>query len=89
MVAARTRYGEAVELSLDGAAVNGRLVESLRESLAPHRDDGGLPVRLRYRNAEATGWLELDGQWKVAPSDELLIGLREVQGQDGVRLKYR
>src|SRR5690554_2057951 len=36
MVAARTRYGQAVELSLDGATVNGRLVESLRERLSPH-----------------------------------------------------
>ncbi|MDN3521361.1 DNA polymerase III subunit alpha [Halomonas ramblicola] len=89
MVAARTRYGQAVELSLDGAAINGRLVDSLRESLDPHRDAGGLPVRLRYRNAEAAGWLELAKEWRVVPSDELLTGLREVQGQDGVRLKYR
>src|SRR5690554_5590519 len=89
MVAARTRYGQAVELSLDGAAINGRLVDSLRESLEPHRNAEGLPVRLRYRNAEAAGWLELDADWRVAPTDELLIRLREVQGQDGVRLKYR
>ena len=89
MVAARTRYGEAVELSLDSARVNGRLVESLRESLAPHRDNGGLPVRLRYRNDAAIGWLELAEPWRVAPSDKLLIALREVEGQDGVRLKYR
>lgn len=89
MVAARTRYGQAVELSLDGAAINGRLVDSLRESLEPHRNAEGLPVRLRYRNAEAAGWLELDAAWRVAPTDELLIRLREVQGQDGVRLKYR
>ncbi|MGQ4878412.1 DNA polymerase III subunit alpha [Billgrantia sp. LNSP4103-1] len=89
MVAARARYGEAVELSLDGTRVNGRLIDTLRDSLSPHRDDGGLPVRLRYRNDEAAGWLELDGQWRVSPCDELLIALREVEGQDGVRLKYR
>nr|WP_298250915.1 DNA polymerase III subunit alpha [uncultured Halomonas sp.] len=89
MVAARTRYGQAVELSLNGSAVNGRLVDSLRASLDPYRDAEGLPVRLRYRNAEATGWLELAKEWRVVPSDDLLIGLREVQGQDGVRLKYR
>ncbi|MDX5434386.1 MAG: DNA polymerase III subunit alpha, partial [Halomonas sp.] len=89
MVAARSRFGEAVELSLDGTRVNGRLVDTLRASLTPHRDDGGLPVRLRYRNDEAAGWMELDAQWRVAPSDELLIALREVEGQDGVRLKYR
>ncbi|MFW3614633.1 DNA polymerase III subunit alpha [Billgrantia antri] len=89
MVAARARYGEAVELSLDGTRVNGRLVDTLRDSLTPHRDDSGLPVRLRYRNDFAAGWMELDAQWRVAPSDELLIALREVEGQDGVRLKYR
>ena len=89
MVAARTRYGEAVELSLDGATVNGRLVENLRERLSPHRNAEGLPVRLRYRNPVASGWLELGEQWRVAPTDELLITLRDVEGQDGVRLKYR
>jgi len=46
-------------------------------------------VRLRYCNGEASGWLELAEEWRVTPSDELLTGLREVQGQDGVRLKYR
>jgi len=89
MVEARSRFGQAVELSLDGGRLNGRLVDSLRASLAPYCDGEGLPVRLRYRNAEASGWLELAEEWRVIPSDELLTGLREVQGQDGVRLKYR
>ncbi|WP_148253288.1 DNA polymerase III subunit alpha [Aidingimonas lacisalsi] len=89
MVDARTRYGEAIELSLDGRRVNGRLVDSLRHSLAPWRDAQGLPVRLRYRNEEASGWLELADEWRVAPSDELLVALRDVEGQDGVRLRYR
>ncbi|WP_372611514.1 DNA polymerase III subunit alpha [Halomonas sp.] len=88
MVAARTRYGQAVELSVDGARANGRLVESLRDSLLPWCNGEGLPVRLRYCNAQATGWLELADEWKVTPSDELLIRLREVEGQNGVRLKY-
>ncbi len=89
MVAARTRYGQAVELSVDGTRANGRLVDSLRDSLLPWCNAEGLPVRLRYCNAHATGWLELADELKVTPSDELLIRLREVQGQNGVRLKYR
>ncbi|WP_189470058.1 DNA polymerase III subunit alpha [Litchfieldella qijiaojingensis] len=89
MVAARARYGEAVELSVDGALTNGRLIDTLRDSLAPYRDSAGLPVRLEYRNTAARGWLELSEEWRVAPSDELLIALRDVEGQDGVRLKYR
>ncbi|PAU75956.1 DNA polymerase III subunit alpha [Halomonas salipaludis] len=89
MVEARSKFGQAVEVSLDGARANGRMVASLRDSLTPHRDASGLPVRLKYRNQDASGWLELAEEWKVAPSDELLIALREVEGQDGVRLKYR
>ncbi|SJN14132.1 DNA polymerase III alpha subunit [Halomonas citrativorans] len=89
MVTARIRYGDAVELALDAERINGRLVESLRDSLAPYRDNGGLPVRLQYRHAKAVGWLELAGEWKVAPSDDLLLALRDVEGQAGVQLRYR
>ncbi|MHB0776794.1 DNA polymerase III subunit alpha [Halomonas sp. WWR20] len=89
MVDARARYGEAVEVSVDGARLNGRFSRSLRDSLTPWLDAQGLPVRVKYRNTQASGWLELDENWKVAPSDELMIALREVEGQDGVRLKYR
>ncbi|WP_043529319.1 DNA polymerase III subunit alpha [Litchfieldella xinjiangensis] len=89
MVAARARYGEAIELCVDGALTNGRLVDSLRDSLTPFRDTTGLPVRVEYRNVRARGWLELAEEWRVAPCDEVLVALREVEGQAGVRLKYR
>ncbi|MWJ27336.1 DNA polymerase III subunit alpha [Halomonas sp. ZH2S] len=89
MLEARKRYAQAVEVALDGGRVNGRLVDSLRDYLTPHRDAQGLPVRLKYRNHEASGWLELAEEWKVAPSDDLLLILREVQGQTGVQLRYR
>ncbi|MCO7246518.1 DNA polymerase III subunit alpha [Halomonas sp. Mc5H-6] len=89
MVAARTRFGQAVELALDAQQLNGRLVESLRASLSPFRDEAGLPVRLQYRHPDAVGWLELADEWKVAPSDDLLLTLRDVQGQVGVQLRYK
>ncbi|KHJ52876.1 DNA polymerase III subunit alpha [Vreelandella venusta] len=89
MVTARVRYGQAVELALDAGQINGRLVDSLRDSLAPYRDSEGLPVRLQYRHPDAVGWLELADEWKVAPSDDLLLALRDVQGQVGVQLRYR
>ncbi|WP_431024442.1 DNA polymerase III subunit alpha [Halomonas sp. H5] len=89
MVTARTRYAQAVELRIDGQRANGRLIRSLEASLEPYRSAEGLPVRLHYRNERAGGWLELAEVWRVAPSDDLLIALREVEGQDGVGLSYR
>jgi DNA polymerase-3 subunit alpha len=89
MVTARIRYGQAVELALDAGQINGQLIESLRDSLTPYRDEAGLPVRLQYRHPAAVAWLELADEWKVAPSDDLLLALRDVQGQAGVQLRYR
>ena len=89
MVTARIRYGQAVELALDAGQINGRLIETLRDSLTPYRDEEGLPVRLQYRHPAAVAWLELADEWKVAPSDDLLLALKDVQGQTGVQLRYR
>ncbi|MCB8890468.1 DNA polymerase III subunit alpha [Vreelandella malpeensis] len=89
MVAARLRYGQGVEVALDAAQINGRLVESLRDCLDPYRDPQGLPVHLHYRHSAATGWLALDQSWSVTPSDDLLQALRDVEGQVGIQLRYR
>ncbi|GAA3911038.1 DNA polymerase III subunit alpha [Halomonas cibimaris] len=88
MTAARVRFGKSVDLALDASRVNGRLVDSLRDSLTPYRDTGGLPVRLQYRHPDATAWLALDDSWRVAPNDELLLALGDVEGQVGVKLRY-
>ncbi|MGM0615179.1 MAG: DNA polymerase III subunit alpha, partial [Pseudomonadota bacterium] len=89
MVAARVRYGESIDVALNAERINGRLVESLRNSLTPYCDPGGLPVRLHYRHPEASAWLQLGDSWHVAPSDDLLLALRDVEGQAGVQLRYR
>lgn len=90
MVAARTRFGEALELSIDASRINGRFNRTLMERLTPHLSDQGLPVRLHYRNERAGGCFEFAGQWRVAPSDELLTALREgVEGHPEVSLRYR
>jgi len=89
MVNARKRYGEAVEVSVDASQLDVRFTRALREGLSAHLDQEGLPVRLHYRNETAAGAFELNEQWRVAPCDELLIKLAEMQGQDGVKLCYR
>jgi len=89
MVTARVRYGESIDVALNAERINGRLVESLRNCLTPYCDPAGLPVGLHYRHPEASAWLQLDDSWQVAPSDDLLLALRDVEGQSGVQLRYR
>ncbi len=89
MADARARFGEAVELSVDGGRLNGQFSRSLHDSLSPWLSESGLPVRVRYRNAKASGCFELAEAWKVSPSDELMMALREVEGYEKVALRYR
>ncbi|MCM2972307.1 DNA polymerase III subunit alpha [Larsenimonas suaedae] len=89
IVAARGRYGEAIELEIDGARVNGGLIKTLTSQLSPYVNAEGLPVRVSYRNARAKGQVELGERWRVTPSDELFLALADVEGQDRVRLCYR
>ncbi|MCM2129677.1 DNA polymerase III subunit alpha [Larsenimonas rhizosphaerae] len=89
IVSARTRFGEAVELHIDGARANGGLIRTLQAQLTPYKAAEGLPVRLTYRNAVAQGQVELGEAWRVTPSDELFIALNEVEGQERVSLRYR
>lgn len=89
MADARARFGEAIELAVDGARLNGRFSRSLHDSLSPWLSESGLPVRVRYRNANASGCFELAESWKVSPCDELITALRDVEGHESVALRYR
>ncbi|OHV10483.1 DNA polymerase III subunit alpha [Kushneria phosphatilytica] len=89
MAAARARFGEAIELSIDGSRLNGRFSSGLREQLSRHLDESGLPVRLNYRNEQASGCFELGNDWRVLPCDDLLMALAEVEGHPDVTLAYR
>ena len=74
---------------MDGGRLNGQFSRSLHDSLSPWLSESGLPVRVRYRNAKASGCFELAETWKVSPSDELMMALREVEGYEKVALRYR
>jgi len=89
MVDARKRYGEAIEVTLDPRRLDIQFPRRLREGLQPHLDQNGLPIRFHYRNDNAGGLIELGPEWRVTPSDELIISLNELDGQRGVRLTYR
>ncbi|BBG29524.1 DNA polymerase III subunit alpha [Zymobacter palmae] len=89
MVDARKRYGEAIEVTLDTRRLDIHFPRRLKEGLQPHLDQEGLPVRFNYRNEQAGGLIELGAEWRVSPSDELMISLNELEGQRGVRLTYR
>jgi DNA polymerase III subunit alpha len=63
------------------------LAEELTEALQQFK--GGLcPVRLACEQAKYSAELVASGEWSVKPTDELLYQLKNIDGCDGVHLRY-
>jgi DNA polymerase-3 subunit alpha len=48
----------------------------------------GLPVHVQYHRPGAWGRLVLGSDWRMHPTDELLKRLRQLLGQQAVRISY-
>lgn len=59
----------------------------LNQLLSPHRN-GKCPVFIRYLHAEAEVELRLGKEWCVMPSEQLVVALRQVLGEESVKVVY-
>ncbi|MBC9073720.1 DNA polymerase III subunit alpha [Thauera sp. CAU 1555] len=88
---ARARHARALQVCINGEvpAAGGAVAaaERLQGLLSPFRD-GGCPVRVRYRNAEAEADLPFGEGWRVRPEDALLESLREWLPPEAVEVLY-
>ena len=87
---ARGRFAKQLRLSLNGQASGDQAplaVQRLRELLTPFAP-GNCPVRLTYRNAEATCELSLGDAFRVRLEDELLASLGDWLKRENVSVDY-
>jgi DNA polymerase III subunit alpha len=93
---ARGRYARLLTLHINGevAASGGphAAVDRLLQMLNPHRgtrDEGGCPIRIRYKNRRAVADLPLGDGWRVKLDDPLLENLRQWLSSEGVEVIYQ
>ena len=88
LVDARQSLAEHLLLEVPAAAARNGLVAKLREVLEPFRQ-GATPVCVEYVGDGAKARIRLGADWQVRPSDDLLLRLREILGDEShVQLKY-
>jgi DNA polymerase-3 subunit alpha len=80
---ARSRFARGLRLTMNG----GLDARRLHKMLAPFRD-GSCPVRVAYRNDDATAELPLPVDWGVRLEDALLNGLTEWLSPENVKVVY-
>jgi DNA polymerase-3 subunit alpha len=85
---AREHYARNLLLAVPQEKAANGLVANLERVLAPFRE-GGCPIALDYRNGAGAARVRLGNEWRVRPSDELLGRLRQLLGEEAVRVEYR
>jgi DNA polymerase-3 subunit alpha len=89
MAQVRAQSARCVEISCDRSQLNQQHLRRLNTTLSKNRSPLiSLAVALRFRREDAEARLWLDQQWAVAPTDDLLLQLKEQFGNDAVRLCY-
>jgi DNA polymerase-3 subunit alpha len=62
-------------------------VTQLKEVLEPYRE-GKCAVLVRYSNSSGSANLKLDESWNVSLHSDLVDGLRNLLGEQNVRIAY-
>lgn len=84
---ARSHFAAAVELDLDAAILSPEWLTQFYETLS-HWRGGSVPVAINYRQSLAKGQFRLSDDWRVNPSDELMMALEAMLGTDKVRILF-
>jgi DNA polymerase-3 subunit alpha len=85
---AREYYARNLLLAVPQEKAANGLIPSLERVLSPFRE-GGCPIALAYQNPQGLARVRLGDEWRVRPSDELLNRLRQLLGEESVRVEYR
>ncbi|MDY6797959.1 MAG: DNA polymerase III subunit alpha [Pseudomonadota bacterium] len=84
---ARSQFSQGLRLELGAAQLQNGLLDKLDSTLRPFRGEGS-PVWIDYRSEQATTRIELGQNWRVQPSDDLLLELKYLVGDQSVELVY-
>jgi DNA polymerase-3 subunit alpha len=88
LVDARLARAQAINIVWSHAELAPNSVQQLKDALVPH-NQGNCAVALQYERADCAAQLWLGPSWRVKPTDDLLMHLRGLYGQEKVRVLYR
>ncbi|WP_445777406.1 DNA polymerase III subunit alpha [Shewanella sp.] len=84
---ARSHFAKAVEINVQGNDVTPQWLEQFEQTLTPWRN-GAVPVVINYVKPEASGKITLGDEWRVNPSDELMLSLESMLGSNNVKITF-
>ncbi|MCE9678177.1 DNA polymerase III subunit alpha [Shewanella sp. AS1] len=84
---ARSHFAHALEVDLDANAIDSQWLEKFQQALTPWKA-GSVPVVINYAQPQAKAQFKLGDEWRVNPTDELMLALESLSGSDKVRIVF-
>ena len=85
---ARARYAQHVEIICQADQLKERDLKAFEALLTGARGDSDINVALQYSRADASARICLGDEWKITPTDEVLLKLKDQFGGDAVAIRY-
>ncbi len=84
---AREHFAKHILIDLEKTQLKNGYINNLKNILQPFQQ-GGCEIVISYQQPQATAKLSLGEQWRVHPTDELLNRLKDLNGDETVRVIY-
>ncbi len=85
---AREQFARGLQITWELSKSINNLTEQLADVLTPFKK-GGCPVSIAYSSDQAKVVVQLGDEWRVHPTDGLLVRLKALLGSDAVEIRYR
>ncbi|MES2211857.1 MAG: OB-fold nucleic acid binding domain-containing protein, partial [Pseudomonadota bacterium] len=76
----RARFRAVIALHMLASDLTHAQVQTLKQSLEPHRSAQGVPLYLTYQSKEGKAHLKFGSAWRVRPEPSLMIQLQKICG---------
>lgn len=84
---ARTRNAKSLALAINQEQLDAKFVKELTACIAPYKE-GTLPLHFYYQNEQGRALLKGGVEWRVTPSEQMLVELRTLLGESAVELEF-
>ena len=84
---ARTRNAKSLALAINQEQLDAKFVKELTACITPYKE-GTLPLHFYYQNEQGRALLKGGVEWRVTPSEKMLVGLRALLGESSVELEF-
>ena len=87
MDGAREHYSRRMVLRLTDRQLDNEAVDALAKTLSPYKE-GKCPIYVRYSTDQARAGLRFGEEWRIKPTEDLMVQLKALVGEEHITLEY-